>query len=87
LSILRPAIYIRSTVKSEATATSDPPRLVTTALPIRTEAKENKLLDDALGTSFEVIGANGYIGWYKQSPGGRRQIGMADWGVAGSYAT
>ena len=45
----------------------DATRLVTAALLIRTEGKD-KFIDDPLGASLDVIGANEYIGWYEQRP-------------------
>ncbi|HEX6466416.1 MAG TPA: glycoside hydrolase family 2 TIM barrel-domain containing protein, partial [Terriglobales bacterium] len=45
----------------------DPTRLVTAALLVRTEGMK-KIVDDALGSSLDVIGVNEYIGWYEHKP-------------------
>lgn len=47
----------------------DATRLVTAALLVRTEGHD-KYVDDPLGQSLDVIGANEYIGWYEQPPEG-----------------
>ncbi len=47
--------------------TADPTRLVTAALLVRTEGM-NKYIDDPLGASLDVIGANEYVGWYEHTP-------------------
>lgn len=45
----------------------DSSRLVTAALLVRTEGHD-KYIDDPLGESLDVIGANEYIGWYEKKP-------------------
>jgi beta-glucuronidase len=45
----------------------DKTRLVTAALLVRTVGHD-KYIDDPLGQSLDVIGANEYIGWYEQTP-------------------
>jgi len=47
--------------------TLDSSRLVTAALLVRTEGHD-KYIDDSLGETLDVIGANEYIGWYEQRP-------------------
>jgi beta-glucuronidase len=47
----------------------DSSRLITAALLVRSEGR-NKIIDDPLGQSLDVIGANEYIGWYEQRPEG-----------------
>ena len=54
------------TLAAEAHAT-DPTRLVTAALLVRSEGHD-KYVDDPLGESLDVIGMNEYIGWYEQLP-------------------
>jgi beta-glucuronidase len=45
----------------------DPTRLVTAALLVRGEGN-TKIVDDPLGASLDVLGANEYIGWYEKTP-------------------
>jgi beta-glucuronidase len=45
----------------------DPTRLITAALLVRAEG-DTKIVDDPLGKSLDVIGANEYIGWYEKKP-------------------
>jgi beta-glucuronidase len=45
----------------------DSSRLITAALLVRGEG-HTKIIDDPLGQSLDVIGANEYIGWYEQKP-------------------
>lgn len=45
----------------------DPSRLITAALLVR-GAGNTKIVDDPLGKSLDVIGANEYIGWYEKTP-------------------
>ena len=56
----------------------DPTRLVTAALLVRTEG-HIKHIDDSLGESLDVIGANEYIGWYEQAPEG---ADSTEWKIA-----
>ncbi len=46
----------------------DASRLVTAALLVRTEG-HTKIVDDPLGDSLDVLGANEYIGWYEGTAG------------------
>ena len=48
-------------------ACSDPTRLVTAALLVKT-AGNVKMVDDPLGEVLDVIGINEYIGWYEGKP-------------------
>lgn len=45
----------------------DPTRLITAALLVRGQG-HTKIVDDPLGKSLDVLGANEYIGWYEQHP-------------------
>jgi beta-glucuronidase len=45
----------------------DPTRLITAALLVRGEGN-TKIVDDPLGKSLDVLGANEYIGWYEKAP-------------------
>jgi beta-glucuronidase len=45
----------------------DPTRLISAALLVRTQGN-TKIVDDPLGASLDVIGANEYIGWYEKRP-------------------
>ncbi len=45
----------------------DGTRLITAALLVRAEGT-TKIVDDPLGQSLDVIGANEYIGWYEHKP-------------------
>lgn len=45
----------------------DPTRLISAALLVRTEGN-TKVVDDPLGASLDVIGANEYVGWYEKRP-------------------
>ena len=56
----------------------DSTRLVTAALLVRTEGHV-KYVDDALGESLDVIGANEYIGWYEQKP---EDADSTEWKIA-----
>jgi beta-glucuronidase len=56
----------------------DSSRLVTAALLIRTEGK-SKIIDDPLGASLDVIGANEYIGWYELRP---EDADTTEWQIA-----
>jgi beta-glucuronidase len=69
-----------STLADKARA-YDPTRLVTAALLVRAPGHDEsgdqnikpgetnaKIIDDPLGKSLDVIGANEYIGWYEKTP-------------------
>ncbi len=58
--------HFLQTLASDVRA-SDPTRLVTAALLVRTEGMQ-KIIDDPLGASLDVIGANEYVGWYEHTP-------------------
>ena len=45
----------------------DPTRLVTAALLVKTVGHA-KYVDDPLGASLDVLGANEYVGWYEETP-------------------
>jgi beta-glucuronidase len=45
----------------------DSTRLITAALLVRAEG-DTKIVDDPLGKTLDVIGANEYIGWYEKKP-------------------
>jgi len=45
---------------------TDPSRLVTAALLVRTEGN-TKIVDDPLGDVLDVLGTNEYIGWYEHT--------------------
>lgn len=47
---------------------TDPSRLVTAALLVRSGPSGSKVIDDPLGKSLDVIGFNEYIGWYEGAP-------------------
>jgi beta-glucuronidase len=55
----------------------DPTRLITAALLVRAEG-HTKIVDDPLGKSLDVIGANEYIGWYEQHP---ETADVTDWRI------
>jgi beta-glucuronidase len=56
----------------------DSTRLVTAALLVRSEGRI-KYVDDPLGESLDVLGANEYIGWYEQLPEG---ADTTEWKIA-----
>lgn len=56
----------------------DGSRLVTAALLVR-GVGHTKIVDDPLGQSLDVLGANEYIGWYEQKPEAADQT---DWRIA-----
>ena len=56
----------------------DPTRLVTAALLVRGEGN-TKIVDDPLGKSLDVIGANEYIGWYEKKP---EDAAITSWKIA-----
>ena len=56
----------------------DSTRLVTAALLVRSEG-HIKYVDDPLGESLDVLGANEYIGWYEQLPEG---ADTTEWKIA-----
>ncbi|MDR3799669.1 MAG: glycoside hydrolase family 2 TIM barrel-domain containing protein [Terracidiphilus sp.] len=56
----------------------DATRLITAALLVRAEG-HTKIVDDPLGKTLDVIGANEYIGWYEQTPEG---ADTTEWRVA-----
>jgi beta-glucuronidase len=82
----------------------DSTRLVTAALLVRTEKNPdghgtNKIVDDPLGKTLDVIGTNEYIGWYDQHAEGAdsttwdirydKPLIMSEWGgdaKAGNHA-
>jgi beta-glucuronidase len=55
----------------------DPTRLITAALLVRGEG-HTKIVDDPLGKTLDVIGANEYVGWYEQKP---ESADITDWRV------
>jgi len=72
---------------------TDPTRLITAALLVRTEKTatgSNKIVDDPLGNALDVLGTNEYIGWYEQGPSGadtttwdiryQKPLIMSEWG-------
>ncbi|CAN5605861.1 beta-glucuronidase [soil metagenome] len=80
-----------STLADNAHA-ADPTRLVTAALLVRNEGHAEvgdgaikpgeanvKIIDDPLGKSLDVIGANEYIGWYEKTP---EDAATATWKIA-----
>jgi beta-glucuronidase len=56
----------------------DPSRLVTAALLVRGDGN-TKIVDDPLGKSLDVIGANEYIGWYEKTP---EDAAKTTWSIA-----
>ena len=46
----------------------DDQRLVTAALLVRTGGPNEKVVDDTLGKTLDVLGINEYIGWYEGRP-------------------
>lgn len=56
----------------------DASRLITAALLVRADG-HNKIVDDPLGKSLDVIGVNEYIGWYEGHP---ETADITKWSIA-----
>lgn len=56
------------TAMADEARSLDPERLITAALLVRGGKPHEKIVDDPLGNSLDVLGINEYIGWYEGIP-------------------